>query len=142
MRTNDDFCRRIVIADIRKEEQRQEAAITAMHVDPVHSTRLRHKCLSSRRTPDANDPGLFRRRGPTQLSGVRGVAAEPHAGPAKSHTVLRASRVWTALCEATAWCDICSTRRGPDVSVWLMNGATVKQAPVVSPGVPLTWQIQ
>jgi hypothetical protein len=29
-----------------------------------------------------------------------------------------------------------------DVSAWLMDGATVKQAPVVAPGVPLAWQIQ
>ena len=29
-----------------------------------------------------------------------------------------------------------------DVAVWLMNGVTVKQAPVVAAGVPLTWQIQ
>lgn len=28
-----------------------------------------------------------------------------------------------------------------DVAIWLMNGAAVLQGPVVSPGVPLTWQI-
>src|SRR5436190_37063 len=28
-----------------------------------------------------------------------------------------------------------------DLAVWLMNGAAVRQGPVVAPGVPLTWQV-